>query len=32
MNELGKPLRKKSDPKIRKNSKNQREIAAYGQK
>ena len=32
MNGLGKPLRKKSDPKNRKNSKNQSEIAACEQK
>ena len=32
VNGLGKPLRKKSDPKIRKNSKNQSEIAACEQK
>ena len=32
MTELGKPFRKKSDPKNRKNSKNQIEIAACEQK
>ena len=32
MNGLGKPFRKKSDPKNRKNSKNQSEIAACEQK
>ena len=32
MNGLGKPLRKKSDPKNRKNSRNQSEIAACEQK
>ena len=32
MNGLGKPFRKKSDPKNRKNSKNQSEIAACKQK
>ena len=32
MNGLGKPLRKKSDPKNRKNSKNRKEIAACVQK
>ena len=32
MNGLGKPFRKKSDPKNRKNSKNQGEIAADEQK
>ena len=32
MNGLGKPFRKKSDPKTRKNSKNQSEIAACEQK
>ena len=32
MNELGKPFTKKSDPKNRKNSKNQSEIAACEQK
>ena len=32
MNKLGKPFRKKSDPKNRKNSKNQSEIAACEQK
>ena len=32
MNGLGKPLRKKSDPKYRKNCKNQSEIAACEQK
>ena len=32
MNGLGKPLRKKSDPKHRKKSKNQSEIAAREQK
>ena len=32
MNGLGKPVRKKSDPKNRKNSKNQSEIAACEQK
>ena len=32
MNGLGKPLRKKSDQKNRKNSKNQSEIAACEQK
>ena len=32
MNGLGKPLRKKSDPKNRINSKNQSEIAACEQK
>ena len=32
MNGLGKPLRKKSDPKSRKNSKNQSEMAACEQK
>ena len=32
MNRLGKPFRKKSDPKNRKNSKNQIEIAACEQK
>ena len=32
MNGLEKPFRKKSDPKNRKNSKNQSEIAAYEQK
>ena len=32
MNGLGYPFRKKSDPKIRKNSKNQSEIAACEQK
>ena len=32
MNGLEKPLRKKSDPKNRKNSKNQSEIAACEQK
>ena len=31
MNELGKPLRKTSDPKIRKISENQSEIAACEQ-
>ena len=31
MNGLGKPFRKKSDPKNRKNSKNQNEIAACEQ-
>ena len=32
VNGLGKPFRKKSDPKNRKNSKNQSEIAACEQK
>ena len=32
MNVLGKPFRKKSDPKNRKNSKNQSEITACEQK
>ena len=32
VNGLGKPLRKKSDPKKRKNSKNQSEIVACAQK
>ena len=32
MNELGNPIRKKSDPKYQKNSKNQSEIAACEQK
>ena len=32
MNELGRPFRKNSDPKTRKNSKNQRDIAACEQK
>ena len=32
MNELGKPVRKKSDPNNRNNSKNQSEIAACEQK
>ena len=32
MNGLGKPFRKQSDPKNRKNSKNQSEIAACEQK
>ena len=32
MNGLGKPIRKKSDPKNRKNSKNRSEIAACEQK
>ena len=32
LNGLGKPFRKKSDPKNRKNSKNQSEIAACEQK
>ena len=32
VNELGKPFRKQSDPKNRKNSKNQSEIAACEQK
>ena len=32
MNGLGKAFRKKSDPKYRKNSKNQTEIAIYEQK
>ena len=32
MNGFGKPFRKKSDPKNRKNSKNQSEIAACEQK
>ena len=32
MNILGKPIRKKSDPKNRKNSENQSEIAACEQK
>ena len=32
MNGLGKPFRKKSDPKIRKNCKNQSEMAACDRK